>query len=104
MAAICVSTWAPPALRPPPVRRPPCQARGGPAPELIELLTYGRGVDNRRLKRAGFDYLTTSAGAVPRVRRGGSPARALGRAERVPYQYERDVEDFFRHSPAVVRD
>ena len=29
---------------------------------------------------------------------------ALGRAERLPYHYERDVEDFFRHSPAVVRD
>ena len=29
--------------------------------------------------------------------------RALGRPSR-SYQYERDVEDFFRHSPAVVRD
>ena len=33
-------------------------------PELIELLKYGRGIDNRRLKEAGFKYRYTSAGAV----------------------------------------
>src|SRR3954454_3868961 len=34
------------------------------APELIELLKYGRGIDNRRFKDAGFEYRYTSAGAV----------------------------------------
>lgn len=72
-------------------------------PELLDLLRHGRGVDNRRLKRAGFEYRFTSAGTVAdfvealRIRRtvgGTSPE----------YQYERDVEQFFRHSPAVVRD
>ena len=29
---------------------------------------------------------------------------SLGRADQAPYRYERDVEGFFRHSPAVVRD
>lgn len=73
-------------------------------PELIELLTYGRGVDNRRLKQAGFEYRTTSAGAVRSFAEAARLRGALGRAERAPYHYERDVEDFFRHSPAVVRD
>jgi UDP-glucose 4-epimerase len=73
-------------------------------PELIELLTYGRGVDNRRLKQAGFDYRATSAGALRSFAEAARLRGALGRAERAPYHYERDVEDFFRHSPAVVRD
>ena len=33
-------------------------------PELLDLLRYGRGVDNRRLIKAGFDYDHTSAGTV----------------------------------------
>jgi UDP-glucose 4-epimerase len=69
--------------------------------ELLALLRYGRGVDNRRLQRAGFRYRYTSAGTVEafaesvRLRNtvGASPA----------YTYERDVEQFFRHSPSVVR-
>ena len=71
--------------------------------ELLELLRHGRGVDNRRLKQAGFEYRYTSAGTVAdfvealRVRRLLSPSESS-------YQYERDVEQFFRHSPAVMRD
>lgn len=33
-------------------------------PEMVDLLTYGRGADNRRLKQHGFRYTHTSAGAV----------------------------------------
>jgi UDP-glucose 4-epimerase len=72
-------------------------------PELLDLLRYGRGVDNRRLKGMGFMYEHTSAGAVAdfveamRLRRTIPP-------ETTQYRYERDVEQFFRHSPAVVRD
>jgi UDP-glucose 4-epimerase len=71
--------------------------------ELLELLRHGRGVDNRRLKQAGFDYRYTSAGTVAdfvealRIRQLVSPSESS-------YQYERDVEQFFRHSPAVIRD
>jgi UDP-glucose 4-epimerase len=71
--------------------------------ELLELLRHGRGVDNRRLKQAGFDYRYTSAGTVAdfvealRIRSLVSPSESS-------YQYERDVEQFFRHSPAVTRD
>jgi UDP-glucose 4-epimerase len=70
--------------------------------ELIELLTYGRGADNRRLKEAGFTYRYTSAGAVHAYAEAARLRRTVGR--RVQYRYERDVEQFFRHSPAVVRD
>jgi UDP-glucose 4-epimerase len=49
-------------------------------PELVELLTYGRGVDNTRLKQAGFRYEHTSAGAVEAFARSSAqPARARPR-------------------------
>ncbi|HET8619052.1 MAG TPA: NAD-dependent epimerase/dehydratase family protein [Acidimicrobiales bacterium] len=70
--------------------------------ELIELLTYGRGVDNRRLKEAGFTYRHTSVSAVHAYAEAARLRHTFG--HRVPYRYERDVEQFFRHSPAVVRD
>jgi len=71
-------------------------------PELIDLLTYGRGVDNRRLTGAGFDYRYTSAGAVRAFAEGARLRSTFG--DQRAYRYERDVEQFFRHSPAVVRD
>ena len=49
-------------------------------PELIDLLTYGRGADNRRLKRAGFEYGTTSVGAVRAFAGASRLRRSLGRA------------------------
>lgn len=71
-------------------------------PELVDLLTYGRGIDNRRLVRAGFEYCCTSAGAV---RAFAEAARLRGTVgDPKAYRYERDVEQFFRHSPAVVRE
>jgi UDP-glucose 4-epimerase len=73
-------------------------------PELLDLLTYGRGADNRRLKQAGFDYRTTSAGAVRSFAEAARLRKVVGGDGRAAYRYERDVEQFFRHSPAVVRD
>ena len=71
-------------------------------PELLSLLKYGRGVDNRRFKRAGFRYDYTSAGTVEAFVEALRLRRAVG--DQTPaYRYERDVEQFFRHSPAVVR-
>jgi UDP-glucose 4-epimerase len=69
-------------------------------PEIVDLLTYGRGIDNSRLKRAGFEYTHTSAGTVEafieavRLRRLAS--------DDAGYRYEREVEEFFQRSPAVV--
>jgi UDP-glucose 4-epimerase len=73
-------------------------------PELLDLLTYGRGAANRRLKQAGFDYRTTSAGAVRSFAEAARLRKVVGGDGRAAYRYERDVEQFFRHSPAVVRD
>jgi UDP-glucose 4-epimerase len=72
-------------------------------PELLGLLRYGRGIDNRRLKATGFSYHYTSAGAVASFAEASRLRRTVGDT-RPTYRYERDVENFFRHSPAVVRD
>jgi UDP-glucose 4-epimerase len=70
--------------------------------EALMLLRYGRAVDNDRYKRAGFRYRYTSAGTVEAFARGLRLAGTIG--ENHPsYLYQREVEDFFRHSPAVVR-
>jgi UDP-glucose 4-epimerase len=71
-------------------------------PELLELLKYGRGVDNRRLQRAGFKYNFTSAGTVKAFVEALRLRNVVGAEPE--YTYQRDVEQFFRHSPAVVRD
>lgn len=71
--------------------------------ELLDLLRHGRGVDNRRLKQAGFEYRYTSAGAVNDFVQSMRIRQLVGTSA-TAYQYERDVEQFFRHSPAVVRD
>lgn len=70
-------------------------------PEIADLLRYGRGLDSARLKRAGFDYTHTSAGAVEAFVEALRLKRTVGPA--TGYRYEREVEDFFRRSPAVVR-
>jgi UDP-glucose 4-epimerase len=72
-------------------------------PELLDLLKFGRGVDNRRFKRAGFKYDHTSAGTV-RAFVEALRLRKLRLRNEPEYHYERDVENFFRHSPAVIRD
>ena len=71
--------------------------------EYLQLLRYGRGVDNRKLKRAGFEYRYTSAQAVRAFAEAMRLTKAVG-SNAPAYRYERDVEQFFRHSPAVVRD
>jgi UDP-glucose 4-epimerase len=82
----------------------PLRQIGVPLPgELLDLLRYGRGIDNRRLKQAGFRYNYTSAGAVKAFIEAVRLRDTIGSTEPT-YRYERDVEQFFRHSPAVVRD
>ena len=82
----------------------PLQRLGVELPdELLGLLRYGRGIDNRRLKDAGFQYQYTSAGAVEAFIEALRLRDTVGDSEPT-YRYERDVEQFFRHSPAVIRD
>jgi UDP-glucose 4-epimerase len=71
-------------------------------PELLGLLRFGRGVDNARLKATGFSYRYTSAGAVENFARAERLQRSVGRRD--AYRYKHDVEQFFRHSPSVVRE
>jgi UDP-glucose 4-epimerase len=71
-------------------------------PETLALLRYGREIDNSRYKHVGFRYRYTTSGCVDAFARGLRLAGTIG--EKHPsYRYEREVEDFFRHSPAVVR-
>ena len=68
--------------------------------ELLNQLRFGRGVDNRRLKAAGFVYGHTSREAVLAL---GEHLRLhpLLRSSAEPYRYEREVEEFLRWSPNV---
>lgn len=72
-------------------------------PETLDFLRYGRGIDNRRFKHAGFTYEFSSAAAVESFAQARRLRRTVG-DNRPQYHYERDVETFFRHSRAVVRD
>jgi UDP-glucose 4-epimerase len=70
-------------------------------PEMLNQMRFGRGLDNRKLKAAGFRYRYTTREAVLKL---GEHLRLhpIVRGLREPYQYERDVEDFLRWSPSVV--
>jgi UDP-glucose 4-epimerase len=69
-------------------------------PELMNLLRFGRGVDNRKLKATGFVYRYTTREAVLRL---GEHLRLspILKGAREPYRYEREVEEFLRWSPSV---
>jgi UDP-glucose 4-epimerase len=69
-------------------------------PELMNLLRFGRGVDNRKLKAAGFEYRYTTREAVLKL---GEHLRLspILKGAREPYRYEREVEEFLRWSPSV---
>ncbi len=71
-------------------------------PEMEGLVRFGRGVDTARLIDAGFEYRYSSAGTVHSFARANNLRRAT-RSSAEEYRYEQDVEQFFRHSPAVVR-
>jgi UDP-glucose 4-epimerase len=70
-------------------------------PELGDILRYGRGVDTSRLAKTGFTCRYTSAGAVENFIRATRRRRSVGKPP-ASYTYEQDIEQFFRHSSAVV--
>ncbi len=69
-------------------------------PEALNQMRFGRGVDNRRFKAAGFHYQHTSRETVLKL---GEHLRLhpVVRGAQEPYRYEREVEDFLRWSPHV---
>ncbi|MHB8263404.1 MAG: NAD-dependent epimerase/dehydratase family protein [Acidimicrobiales bacterium] len=71
-------------------------------PELEPLLRYGRGVDTTRIKRTGFEPHYTTAGTVRSFIKAVRLKRNIGK-EPPSYTFEQDIEQFFRHSPAVIR-
>jgi len=70
-------------------------------PELGDLLRYGRGVDTSRLAKTGFNCRYTSAGTVANFIRALRLRRSVGKPP-ASYTYEQDIEQFFRHSSAVI--
>jgi len=72
-------------------------------PELEDLLRFGRGIDTTRIKEAGFRFRYSTGGAVERFIEAVRLRRSLG-ATPAAYTFEQDVEQFFRHSPAVIND
>jgi hypothetical protein len=69
-------------------------------PEALQQIRFGRGVDNRRYKAAGFHYQHTSRETVLKL---GEHLRLhpVVRGAQEPYRYEREVEEFLRWSPHV---
>jgi UDP-glucose 4-epimerase len=72
-------------------------------PEMLDLLRYGRGIDNRKFKATGFQYCFSTAGAVRHFIETQRLQRTVGETEPT-YRYQGDVEAFFRHSSSVVRE
>ncbi len=70
-------------------------------PEMGDLLRFGRGVDTTRLKETGFRLTHTTAGAIDSFVQALRLRRAVGSAPPA-YTFDQDVEQFFRHSSAVV--
>jgi UDP-glucose 4-epimerase len=70
--------------------------------EVLNQLRYGRGLDNRKLKGAGYALGYTTREAVLKHAE-ALRVRRLRRDEAEPYRYEREVEEFLRWSPSVRR-
>jgi UDP-glucose 4-epimerase len=71
-------------------------------PEMLNLLRFGRGLDNRRFRATGFGYRYTTRETVQKL---GEHLRLqpILAGVREPYRYEREVEEFLRWSPYVRR-
>ncbi len=71
--------------------------------EMLNLMRFGRGLDNRRLKATGFEYGHTSREAVSKLAQ-HLRLNPVMRGVDEGYTYERGVEDFLRWSPHVSRE
>jgi UDP-glucose 4-epimerase len=72
-------------------------------PEMLQQLRYGRALDNRALKAAGYAFRATTRETVQAFAE-HLRTRGLRAAPGERYQYEREVEEFLRWSPAVLGD
>jgi UDP-glucose 4-epimerase len=71
--------------------------------EVVNLLRFGRGVDNRLLKSTGFSYGYTTRETVIKLSEHMRLAPVM-RGTDQEYTYEREVEEFLRWSPNVRRE
>ncbi|MGI8461466.1 MAG: NAD-dependent epimerase/dehydratase family protein [Solirubrobacterales bacterium] len=71
--------------------------------EMVNQLRFGRGLDNRKFKAAGFHYGYTSRETALKL---GEHLRLhpIVRGADRSYKYEREVEEFLRWSPHVSRE
>ena len=70
------------------------------SPELQNLLRFGRGLDNRKLKASGYRYRYTTRETVLKLRE-HQRLHPLLRQPTETYRYEEEVEEFLRYSPSV---
>jgi len=75
-------------------------ASPGTAPDVGQM-RFGRGLDNRRIKASAYRYRHTTRETIQRLREYQRVEPILRGAPRQPYRYERELEDFLRHSPSV---
>jgi len=71
--------------------------------EMWNLLRFGRGLDNRSYKAAGFEYGYTTRETVLRLAE-HLRLNPVMRGVEHGYRYEREVEEFLRWSPHVRRN
>src|SRR3954470_4480311 len=73
-------------------------------PEAVRRqLRYGRGLDNRKLKQAGYRFQLTTRETVQAFA-AALRLKPLRESAEAPYRYEREVEEFLRWSPSVHRE
>jgi UDP-glucose 4-epimerase len=71
------------------------------SPEMLNLLRFGRGLDNRAFKATGYRYRYTTRETILKLREHLRLASLMGQTgER--YRYEQEVEEFLRRSPSVT--
>lgn len=73
------------------------------APEMLNHLRFGQGLDNRRLKATGYRLRHTTRETIEKLR-AYQRVDPLLRDRSGQYRYEREVEEFLRRSPSVRRD
>jgi UDP-glucose 4-epimerase len=68
--------------------------------DMLQVLRFGRALDNRKLKATGYRYRYTTRETVLRLRE-HQRLRPLLRGAGDGYRYEEEVESFLRRSPSV---
>ena len=68
--------------------------------DMLQVLRFGRALDNRKLKATGYRYRYTTRETVLRLRE-HQRLRPLKRGVGDGYRYEEEVESFLRRSPSV---